>query len=109
LYFNKIRLINYRNFLNISIDFNPNLNIFIGGNAQGKTNLLEALNLIVQGTSYRTNDDKQLINWNNKTSYLLGEINKNNENFRVNISLEKKIEELNKIKLISFFKKKILR
>ena len=104
MYFNKIRLINYRNFLNISIDFNPNLNIFIGGNAQGKTNLLEALNLIVQGTSYRTNDDKQLINWNNKTSYLSGEINKNNENFRVNISLEKKIEELNKIKLIKIIK-----
>ena len=104
MYFNKIRLINYRNFLNISIDFNPTLNIFIGGNAQGKTNILEALSLIVRGTSYRTNDDKQLINWNNKGSHLFGDVNKNNENFRINISLEKKIEDLNKIKLIKIIK-----
>lgn len=104
MYFNKIKLINYRNFLNLSIDFNPTLNIFIGGNAQGKTNILEALNLIVRGTSYRTNDDKQLINWNNNTSYLFGDIYKNNESFQVNISLEKKQEELNKIKLIKTIK-----
>lgn len=104
MYFNKIKLINYRNFLNTLINFNPNLNIFIGGNAQGKTNILEALNLIVRGTSYRTNDDRQLINWNNKVSYLLGEINKENENFQVSMSLEKIIEDLNKSKLIKIIK-----
>ncbi len=104
MYFNKIKLINYRNFLNTLINFNPNLNIFIGGNAQGKTNILEALNLIVRGTSYRTNDDKQLINWNNKVSYLLGDINKENENFQVSMSLEKIIEDLNKSKLIKIIK-----
>lgn len=104
MYFNKIKLINYRNFLNTLINFNPNLNIFIGGNAQGKTNILEALNLIVCGTSYRTNDDKQLINWNNKVSYLLGDINKENENFQVSMSLEKIIEDLNKSKLIKIIK-----
>lgn len=104
MYFNKIKLINYRNFLNTLINFNPNLNIFIGGNAQGKTNILEALNLIVRGTSYRTNDDKQLINWNNKISYLLGDINKKSENFQVSMSLEKIIEDLNKSKLIKIIK-----
>lgn len=104
MYFNKIKLINYRNFLNILINFDPNLNIFIGGNAQGKTNILEALNLIVRGTSYRTNDDKQLINWNNKVSYLLGDISKKNENFQVSMSLEKIIEDLNKSKLIKIIK-----
>lgn len=104
MYFNKIRIINYRNFLNILIEFDPNLNIFIGGNAQGKTNILEALNLIVRGTSYRTNDDKQLINWNNKVSYLLGDINKKNENFQVSMSLEKIIGDLNKSKLIKIIK-----
>ncbi len=104
MYFNKIKLINYRNFLNLLIDFNPNLNIFIGGNAQGKTNILEALNLIVRGTSYRTNQDMQLINLNNNASYLFGDIYKNNQSFQVNISLEKKQEELNKIKLIKTIK-----
>lgn len=90
MYLTKIRLINYRNFLNISIDLDSNLNIFIGDNAQGKTNILEAMTMLFRGASYKTNDDKQLINWDNNVSYLFGEINKNNESFKVNISLEKK-------------------
>jgi DNA replication and repair protein RecF len=79
LYFKKVRLKNYRNFLNLSIDIDPNLNIFIGNNAQGKTNLLEALNLIIKGSSYRTKEDKEAINWDNENAYLFGEIIKDNE------------------------------
>jgi len=104
LYFTKIRLINYRNFLNISIDFDSNLNIFIGDNAQGKTNILEAMTMLVRGSSYKTNNDKQLINWDNNVSCLFGEINKNDESFEVNISLEKNVESFNKIKLTKVIK-----
>lgn len=104
MYFAKIRLINYRNFLNISIDFDSNLNIFIGDNAQGKTNILEAMTMLVRGASYKTNNDKQLINWDNNVSYLFGEINKNDESFKVNISLEKKVESFDKIKLTKVIK-----
>jgi len=104
LYFTKIKLINYRNFSNISLDPAPNLNIFIGRNAQGKSNILEAISLLVRGTSYKTNDDKQLINWNSKASYLSGEIKKNEENFLLSLSLEKKIESSNRIRLIKIIK-----
>ncbi|HBY56651.1 MAG TPA: DNA replication/repair protein RecF [Candidatus Atribacteria bacterium] len=104
MYFTKIRLINYRNFLNISIDFDSNLNIFIGDNAQGKTNILEAMTMLVRGSSYKTNNDKQLINWDNNVSCLFGEINKNDESFEVNISLEKNVESFNKIKLTKVIK-----
>jgi DNA replication and repair protein RecF len=104
LYFNKIRLINYRNFLNLTIKFDSTLNIFIGDNAQGKTNILEALSFLTRGTSYRTNNDKQLINWDNKIAYLYGDIIKNKESFHTKISLEKKIENLNKIKLVKIIK-----
>lgn len=104
MYFTKIKLINYRNFLNISIDLDSNLNIFIGSNAQGKTNILEAMTILVRGASYKTNNDKQLINWDNNVSYLFGEINKNDESFEVNISLEKKVESFNKIKLTKVIK-----
>jgi len=87
LYFVKIRLLNYRNFLNISIKFDSNLNIFIGDNAQGKTNILEAMTVLIRGASYKTNNDRQLINWDNNISYLFGEINKKEEIFKINISL----------------------
>jgi DNA replication and repair protein RecF len=95
---------NYRNFLKLSINFTPHLNIFIGDNAQGKTNLLEALNLIIRGNSYRTKNDQELINWSNKSTCLYGEINKDEENFQINLSLEKKPESFNKFKLIKIIK-----
>jgi len=104
LYFKKIRLKNYRNFSNLSIEFDSNLNIFIGNNAQGKTNLLEGINLIVKGGSYRTKEDKEVINWNSESSYLFGEINKDDENIQVALALEKKSEDFYKNKLVKTIK-----
>ena len=43
----KIKLKNYRNYNDIELNFNDNLNIIIGDNAQGKTNLLESIYLLV--------------------------------------------------------------
>lgn len=99
MYFKKVKLKNYRNFSNLSIEFDSNLNIFIGNNAQGKTNLLEGINLIVKGDSYKTKDDKEVINWNSESAYLFGEINKDNENIQVALALEKKPEDFYKNKL----------
>jgi len=104
LYFKKIRLKNYRNFSNLSIEFDSNLNIFIGNNAQGKTNLLEGINLIVKGGSYRTKEDKEVINWNSESAYLFGEINKDDENIQVALALEKKSEDFHKNKLVKTIK-----
>jgi len=104
LYFKKIKLKNYRNFSNLSIEVDPNLNIFIGNNAQGKTNLLEGINLIVKGSSYRTKEDKEVINWNSKSAYLFGEISKDDENIQVALALEKKPEDFYKNKLLKTIK-----
>jgi len=99
LYFKKVRLKNYRNFSNLSIDLDSNLNIFIGSNAQGKTNLLEAFNLIIKGSSYRTKEDKEVINWNKERAYLFGELSKDDENIQIALVLEKKLEGFYKNKL----------
>ena len=104
MYFKKIRLKNYRNFSNLSIEFDSNLNIFIGNNAQGKTNLLEGINLIVKGGSYRTKEDKEVINWNSESAYLFGEISKDDENIQVALALEKKSEDFYKNKLVKTIK-----
>ncbi len=85
----KIRLINFRNLLDLSISFDPSLNIFIGNNAQGKTNIIESIYILMRGNSYRTTDDGNLINWNQQKSYILGEVQKKEENFRINILLQK--------------------
>lgn len=48
------------------------MNIFIGKNAQGKTNLLESIYLCATGGSFRTNKDRELINFNKREAYVGG-------------------------------------
>ncbi len=98
MYFKKVRLKNYRNFSSLSIDLDSNLNIFIGNNAQGKTNLLEGINLIIKGSSYRTKEDREVIRWNNESAYLFGEINKDDENVQIDLALERKAGDFYKNK-----------
>ena len=60
---NKITLINYRNYVNLTLTFTHNINIFIGENGQGKTNILESIYYAAMGHSHRTNTDTELIRW----------------------------------------------
>ena len=52
----KINLINFRNLIKQQINFDKSTNIFIGDNAQGKTNILESIYFLALTKSYRTND-----------------------------------------------------
>ena len=52
---------NFRNYENISIDLSPGINVFYGNNAQGKTNLLEAVYLLATARSHRTTNEKECI------------------------------------------------
>ena len=61
MYINKIKLQNFRNYKNQEIELDKNLNIFYGNNAQGKTNILEAIFLCAFGKSFRTNKERELI------------------------------------------------
>jgi DNA replication and repair protein RecF len=82
-------LINFRNFWDVSLDFHSSLNVFIGNNAQGKTNIIESIYTLLRGASYRSKDDYNLINWKEKKSYLLGEVQKDNkECFQINILIQ---------------------
>lgn len=65
-----IRLINFRNYDNVYLKFNPKINIFIGKNAQGKTNLLEAIYMCAYGKSFRTNRDREIINFSKEEAYI---------------------------------------
>lgn len=58
-----IKIRNFRNIKRIDQQTCPGLNIFIGENAQGKTNILEAIYVLGSGTSFRSNTDCQLLNF----------------------------------------------
>lgn len=61
MYIKKLVLKNYRNCDNLELKFNQNLNIIIGNNAQGKTNILESIYLLGITRSFLTTNDKNLI------------------------------------------------
>lgn len=58
-----INITNFRNYSNQQVEFSDGLNVIIGKNAQGKTNLLESIFICAIGRSPRTTKDKDLIKW----------------------------------------------
>ena len=63
MWINKIKMINFRNYKNEEIELNKNINIFYGENAQGKTNIIEAIFLCSVGKSFRAKKDREMIIW----------------------------------------------
>lgn len=72
----KINLINYRNYEKISVSLNNKINIFIGNNAQGKTNILESIYVLALTKSHRNVSDSNLIFYNKEFSKIEGKIKK---------------------------------
>ena len=100
MYIDKIKLNNFRNYIEEEINLDKNINIFYGNNAQGKTNILESIYLCAIGKSYRTNKDREIININKDFSKV--EINYSKKDREGKIKLEisdKKNLYLNDIKL----------
>ena len=54
MHLNKLELRNYRNYAQETIAFDPGVNLIVGNNAQGKTNLLEAIAYLGSGKAFRT-------------------------------------------------------
>ena len=63
-----IELVNYRNYAVQSLAAAPDINVFLGPNAQGKTNILEAVYYAALGRSHRTNADSELIRWEEESA-----------------------------------------
>ncbi len=59
-----IILENFRNYVQETVELNPKINLFIGENAQGKTNLIEAIYYLATGRSFRNSRELEIINWN---------------------------------------------
>src|SRR5690625_1925343 len=78
MYINELHLKNFRNYERLHIEFDRHVNVIIGENAQGKTNLLEAIYLLAFTKSYRTNHDRELIKWDTEFAKINAELNKKN-------------------------------
>ena len=100
MYINKIKLQNFRNYNEQEINFNENINIFYGNNAQGKTNILEAIFLSSFGKSFRTNKEKEMIKLDENFAKIDIYFQKKNIDGKIKISIaDKKIIFVNDIKI----------
>ncbi len=70
MYIDKLIAENFRNLKNVKIDFDKNVNIFYGDNAQGKTSILEGIYFCATGRSHKTHIDKDVINFEENEAHL---------------------------------------
>lgn len=84
-----VDLKNYRNYGELNIEFDNNVNIIYGDNAQGKTNILESLYVCATSKSHRNSKDKDIINYNSEEAHIKVHILKNDMNYRIDMHLKK--------------------
>ena len=89
MYVEELELINFRNYEHQKINFNNKLNVIVGKNAQGKTNLIEAIFLLAIGRSPRTTKDKEMINWDKDRAVVKMKLVKNSGSKTLEIRLSK--------------------
>ena len=64
----------FRNYAECRLDWHPDINVIYGKNAQGKTNLLEAISYLSTGVSFREQSEQKLGNWDSDFFYLEAEL-----------------------------------
>ncbi|MBM7712058.1 DNA replication/repair protein RecF [Enterococcus xiangfangensis] len=87
---NKLELRNYRNYLELQLEFPNRLNIFLGENAQGKTNLLESIYVLALTRSHRTSSEQELIGWQDDFAQIKGRIERKTSELELELLLTKK-------------------
>ena len=85
----RISLEFYRSYLSASAQLHPEMNVIVGENAQGKTNLLEAIAYLATAKSHRARYDKELIMFGIDNGFITGEIESRDRDFTVEARLSR--------------------
>jgi len=101
MYFKSLTLRNFRNYSELFTEFHPKVNIITGENAQGKTNLIEALYFMSLGKSFRTFRDSELIGFEKESCRFRTVFVKEDEENTLDFTISGEMKEarLNGVKL----------
>ena len=100
MWIKNIKIKNFRNYDQEEINLEKNINIFYGKNAQGKTNIIEAIFLCSLGKSFRAKKDNEMIKLNEKNAIVEIEYEKSDRDGKIKIEIgNKKNIYLNGIKI----------
>ena len=83
----RLELEGFRNYARQAADFDPRCNVICGENAQGKTNLLEAVAYLSRGKSPRARTDREMIGFQEESARLLARVGSREREFRVQADL----------------------
>ena len=89
MYIESIELKDYRNYTDLHMDFSRGTNILCGDNAQGKTNILEAVYVCATTKSHRGSKDRELIRFGQEESHIKMIVRKDNVPYRIDMHLKK--------------------
>lgn len=70
----ELSLRSFRNYQEITVDFEPGVNLIVGDNAQGKTNLLEAISYLGSGKSFRAMKTAEMVRFGDDFAEIQGKI-----------------------------------
>lgn len=84
-----LALNNYRNYTEENLTFSDGINILYGDNAQGKTNILEAIYMLATTKSHRGSHDREIIKFNENESHIKADIIKNDVSHRIDMHLRR--------------------
>ena len=84
-----IQLENFRNYDKLFVEFDKGTNLFYGDNAQGKTNILEAVYLCGTTKSHRGGKDREIIRFGEEESHIRMKVLKNEIPYRIDMHLKK--------------------
>ena len=102
-----LKLLYFRNYLSMNIDAHPSLNVLVGNNANGKTNIIESIFCLALGRSYRTKSDSECIMFGETATAMSCVVNKNDKNLDIMLGINNKgksakIAGVKKTKLTDF-------
>ena len=102
-----LKLLYFRNYLSTNIDAHPSLNVLVGNNANGKTNIIESIFCLALGKSYRTKSDSECIMFGETATAMSCIVNKNDKDLDIMLGISNKgksakIAGIKKTKLTDF-------
>ena len=89
MYIESVQLKNFRNYESLKLDLAPGTNIFYGNNAQGKTNILEALYLCGTTKSHKGSKDKDMIRFGQDEAHIRMMVNRDKLSYKIDMHLRK--------------------
>ncbi|MFC5734385.1 DNA replication/repair protein RecF [Cytobacillus gottheilii] len=90
MYIEQLQLKNYRNYEQLELSFENKVNVILGENAQGKTNVMESIYVLAMAKSHRTSNDKDLIRWDQEYAKIEGKIQKSSGPLPMQLVISKK-------------------